>query len=170
MAKRKKGRGAGVKTIVSGIVGRGGVVSVSIITEVKAELSMNEAVKKVRRESIVCTDIWGGYDSLMFCGYRHLTNNHRYNFKQRKVYLACIEGFWSFGERGVDETIMESFNEKFRQYIKYMEWRYTNREKDLLGVPAELMVRQTRFLGDGTESPFPYYHDITKTDDIAMRG
>ena len=58
MANRKKGRGAGVKTIVSGIVGRGGVVSVSIITEVKAELSMNEAVKKVRRESIVCNDIW----------------------------------------------------------------------------------------------------------------
>ena len=58
MANRKKGRGAGVKTIVFGIVGRGGVVSVSIITEVKAELSMNEAVKKVRQESIVCNDIW----------------------------------------------------------------------------------------------------------------
>lgn len=155
MAKRKKGRGAGVKTIVFGIVGLGGKVSVSIVTEVKAESLMNEAVKKVRRESIVCTDIWGGYDSLMFCGYRHLTNNHRYNFKQRKVYLACIEGFWSFGERGVDETIMESFNEKFRQYIKYMEWRYTNREKDLLGVPAELMVRQTGFFGGWYRITFP---------------
>ena len=47
--KGKRGRGAGHKTIVFGILERGGKVSVSIVTDVKAESLMNETVKKVRR-------------------------------------------------------------------------------------------------------------------------
>ena len=54
---------------------------------------MNETVKKVRRGSIVYTDKWKGYDSLMFCGYRHLRIDHKYKFKQGNVYINGIEGF-----------------------------------------------------------------------------
>ena len=79
--KGKRGRGAGHKTIVFGILERGGKVSVSILSNVKAESLMNETVKKVRRGSIVYTDKWCGYDSLMFCGYRHLSTDHQYKFK-----------------------------------------------------------------------------------------
>jgi len=82
--KGKRGRGAGHKTIVFGILERGGKVSVSILPDVKAESLMNETVKQVRRVSIVYTDKWKGYDSLMFCGYRHLSIDHRYKFKQEK--------------------------------------------------------------------------------------
>jgi hypothetical protein len=51
--KGKRGRGAGHKTIVFGILVRGGKVSVSILTNLKAESLMNETVKKIRRGSIV---------------------------------------------------------------------------------------------------------------------
>jgi transposase len=78
----KRGRGAGHKTIMFGILERRGKVSVSIVTDVKAESLMSETVKKVRRGSIVYTDKWRGYDSLMFCGYRHLNIDHRNKFKQ----------------------------------------------------------------------------------------
>ena len=29
----------------------------------------------------------------MFCGYKHLNIDHRYKFKQGKVYINGIEGF-----------------------------------------------------------------------------
>ena len=85
--KGKRGRGAGGKTIVFGILERGGKVSVNIVKDVSAETLIHETVIKVRRGSIVYTDKWKGYDSLMFCGYRHLNVDHGYKFKQRKV---CI--------------------------------------------------------------------------------
>jgi len=138
--KGKRGRGAGHKTIVFGILERGGKVSVSIVTDVKAESLMNETVKKVRRGSIVYTDKWRGYDSLMFCGYRHLNIDHRYKFKQGKVYINGIEGFWAFAKERLIKHHGIS-KEKFLYYIKEMEWRYNNREKDLYEVLVELMLK-----------------------------
>jgi transposase len=137
--KGKRGRGAGHKTIVFGILERGGKVSVSIVTDVKAESLMNETVRKVRRGSIVYTDKWRGYDSLMFCGYRHLNIDHKYKFKQGKVYINGIEGFWSFAK----ERLMKHHGiskEKFLYYIKEMEWRYNNREKDIFEILVDLML------------------------------
>jgi len=137
--KGKRGRGAGHKTIVFGILERGGKVSVSIVTDVKAESLMSETVRKVRRGSIVYTDKWRGYDSLMFCGYRHLNIDHRYKFKQGKVYINSIEGFWAFAKERLIKHHGIS-KEKFLYYIKEMEWRYNNREKDLFEVLVDLML------------------------------
>jgi len=74
------------ETIVFGILKRSGKVSVSIMTDVIAESLMNEAVKKARRVSIVYTNIGSGYDSLMFCVYRHLNINHRYNSNKGSIH------------------------------------------------------------------------------------
>jgi transposase len=57
---------------------------------------MHETVRKVRRGSIVYNDKWRGYNSLMFCGYRHLNIDHRNKFTNGKVYINGVEGFWSF--------------------------------------------------------------------------
>ena len=138
--KGKRWRGASHKTIVFGILERGGKVSVSIVTDVKAESLMSETVRKVRRGSIVYTDKWRGYDSLMFCGYRHLNIDHRYKFKQGKVYINGIEGFWAFAKERLIKHHGIS-KEKFLYYIKEMEWRYNNREKDLFEVHVELMLK-----------------------------
>lgn len=139
--KGKRGRGAAGKTIVFGILERGGKVSVRIVTNVKAETLMNETVKKVRRGSIVYTDKWRGYDSLMFCGYRHLNIDHQYKFKQGKVYINGIEGFWSYAKERLIKYHGIS-KAKFLFYIKEMEWRYNNRGKDLFDLIIDYMVVQ----------------------------
>ena len=54
--KGNRGRGAAGKTIVFGILERGGKVSVGVIKDVSAETLMQETVKKVRRGSIVYTE------------------------------------------------------------------------------------------------------------------
>ncbi len=137
--KGNRGRGAGGKTIVYGILERGGRVSVSIVQDVSAESLMTETVKRVRRGSIVYTDKWRGYDSLMFCGYKHLNIDHRYKFKQGKVYINGIEGFWSFAKERLIKHHGIS-RKKFLYYIKEMEWRYNNRGKDLFEVLVDLMI------------------------------
>jgi len=137
--KGKRGRGAGGKTIVYGILERGGRVSVSIVQDVSAESLMIETVKRVRRGSIVYTDKWRGYDSLMFCGYKHLNIDHRYKFKQGKVYINGIEGFWAFAKERLIKHHGIS-RKKFLFYIKEMEWRYNNRGKDLFEVLVDLML------------------------------
>ena len=138
--KGKRGRGAGHKTIVYGILERGGKVMVSIIPNASAESLLTETVKKVRRGSIVYTDKWRGYDSLMFCGYKHLSIDHRYKFKYGKVYINGIEGFWSFAKERLIKHHGIS-KEKFLYYIKEMEWRYNNRGKDLFEVLVDLMLK-----------------------------
>jgi len=128
--KGKRGRGSRNKTIVFGILERRGKVSVSIVRDASAESLMMETVKKVRRGSIVYTDKWRGYNSLLFCGYKHLNIDHRYKFKQGKVYINGVEGFWAFAKERLIKFHGIS-QHKFLLYIKEMEWRYNNREKVL---------------------------------------
>jgi len=137
--KGKRGRGSRNKNIVFGILERNNKVSVSIVKDVSAESLLTETMKKVRRGSIVYTDKWKGYDSLMFCGYKHLSIDHSHRFKQGKVYINGIEGFWSFAK----ERMMKYHGvskEKFLYYIKEMEWRYNNKGKDLFSLLIDYMT------------------------------
>jgi transposase len=137
--KGKRGRGAGGKTIVFGILERGGKVAVNIVKDVSAETLINETVTKVRRGSIVYTDKWKGYDSLMFCGYRHLNIDHGYRFKQAKICINGVEGFWSFAKERLIKHHGISKN-KFLLYIKEMEWRYNNRDYNLFDLLVKYML------------------------------
>ena len=82
--KGKRGRGAAGKVPVFGILERDGLVKVQVLTDVRAETLFTYTVKMVRRGSLVYTDQYKGYDSLRFCGYRHLQVNHskRFAFRQ----------------------------------------------------------------------------------------
>jgi len=139
--KRKgmRGRGSRNKTIVYGILERDGKVSVSILMDASAESLIGETVKKVRRGSIVYTDRWGGYDSLMFSGYKHLSVDHRYKFSKGKVYINGIEGFWSYAKERLIKHHGIS-KERFLYYIKEMEWRYNNRDSDLYDLILKYML------------------------------
>ncbi len=96
--KGKRGRGAAAKVPVFGILERNGLVKVEVVKDVKAKTLMHHTIKTVRRGSICYTDKYLGYDSLMFCGYRHLKINHKKYFAAGKVYINGIEGFWSFAK------------------------------------------------------------------------
>jgi len=137
--KGKRGRGAGGKTIVFGILERGGKVSVKIVKDVSAETLIQEKVTKVRRGSVVYTDKWKGYDSLMFCGYRHLNIDHGCRFKQGKVCINGVEGFWSFAKERLIKHHGISKN-KFLWYIKEMEWRYNHRDQNLFELLVKYML------------------------------
>ena len=66
----------------------------------------------------------------MFCGYKHLKIDHEHKFKQGKVYINGVEGFWSFAKERLIKHHGISKG-KFLIYIKEMEWRYNHKEEDL---------------------------------------
>lgn len=138
--KGKRGRGAAGKVPVFGILERAGKVRVEVVPNVKAETLLSLAVKKVRRGSIVYTDKYQSYDSLMCCGFRHLKVDHSQYFASGKVYINGLEGFWSYAKERLIKFHGVS-KEKFPFYLKEMEFRYNHRkENDLFDILATYLT------------------------------
>jgi transposase len=131
--KGKRGRGAAGKVPVFGILERNGKVRVSVVPNVTAETLISLTVKTVRRGSIVYTDKFRSYDSLMYCGYRHLKIDHSKRFSSGKVYINGLEGFWSWAK----ERLIKHHGvspKYFPLYLKELEFRYNNRHKDIFEI------------------------------------
>jgi len=138
--KGKRGRGAANKVPVFGILERNGIVKVEPLKDVKATTLLNMTVKTVRRGSIVYTDKFRGYDTLMFCGYRHIKIDHKKNFASGKVYINGVEGFWRFAKERIIKFHGIS-KEKFPLYLKEMEFRYNNRNENLFNILANYLCK-----------------------------
>lgn len=121
---------------VFGILERNRVVKVDVVKDVTAASLLDLAIKTVRRGSIVYTDKFRSYDTLMFCGYRHLRVDHKKRYSSGKVYVNGLEGFWSFAKErlikfhGVSQA-------KFPLYLKEMEFRYNHRNENLFRMLAQ---------------------------------
>jgi transposase len=136
--KGKRGRGAAGKVPVFGILERDGQVHVSVVADVSAATLLRLTVKKVRRGSVVYTDRFGSYDSLMFCGYRHLKIDHQKLFSSGRVYINGLEGFWSWAK----ERLMKHHGvskARFPLYLKELEFRYNHRTDDLFDQVANYL-------------------------------
>ena len=131
--KGHRGRGAFNKVPVFGILERNGIVKVEVVKNVKAETLLTLTVQTVRRGSIVYTDKFKSYDSLIFCGYRHLKIDHKKKFSSGKVYINGVEGFWSYAKERLIKHHGVS-KERFPLYLKEMEFRYNNRGKSLFNL------------------------------------
>lgn len=136
--KGKRGRAAAGKVPVFGILERDGQVHVSVVADVSAATLLKLTVKKVRRGSVVYTDRFGSYDSLMFCGYRHLKIDHQKLFSSGRVYINGLEGFWSWAK----ERLMKHHGvskDRFPLYLKELEFRYNHRTEDLFDQVANYL-------------------------------
>ena len=128
--KGKRGRGARGKIPVFGILERQGKVKVEVVKDVKAETLLRERIKKVKRGSLIYTDQYRGYDGLVMYGLRHERIDHSKRFKNGKVYINGIEGFWSYAK----ERLMRFHgvsSKLFPMYLKELGFRYNRRGKDL---------------------------------------
>jgi transposase len=138
--KGNRGRGAAGKVPVFGILERNGIVHVNVVPNVTAETLLGLTVKKVRRGSVVYTDKFRSYDSLMFCGYRHLKVDHGKYFSSGKVYINGLEGFWSWAkERFIKHHGVSK--KYFPLYLKELEFRYNNRTSDIFDLVANYLCQ-----------------------------
>jgi transposase len=133
-----QGRGAPAKIPVFGILERHGRVQVTVVPNCSAATLLAETLKVVKRGTLVYTDRWKGYDTLAFCGYRHLRVDHQRRFSRGKVHINGLEGFWSYAKakfikhHGVSPA-------RFPLYLYEWQYRYNHRHENLF----ELVLRTT---------------------------
>lgn len=138
------GRSAPHKTPVFGILERQGRVQVTVVPDCSAETLRDQTLRWVKRGTLVYTDRWSGYDTLTFCGYRHLRINHARHFSRGKVHINGLEGFWSYAKgkfikhHGVSPR-------KFPQYLYEWQFRYNHRQENLFDL---LLAHSLKLLPD----------------------
>lgn len=131
--KGQRGRAAGGKSVVFGLLERDGRVYTKVVQSVDAATLMEIIKRKSRKGSVYFTDSFRSYNSLHRYG-KHYRVNHSHTFKTKNKYhshINGIEGFWSFCKhklynyRGVSKS-------NFPLYLKEMEWRYNHRNENML--------------------------------------
>jgi transposase len=127
---RNQGRSTPHKTPVFGILERKGQVQVSVVPDCSAATIRDHTLRWVKRGTLVYTDQWAGYDTLAFCGYRHLRLDHGRHFARGKVHINGLEGFWSYAKSKFIKHHGVS-PEKFPLYLYEWQYRYNHREEDL---------------------------------------
>ena len=128
--KGKRGRGAGGKTPVFGLLKRGGKVYTKIISDAKETTLMPIIKEKVIPDSIVYSDSWRGYNVLDVSEFKHYRINHSKLFTDKQNHINGIENFWNQAKRH-----LRKFNgvpkENFPLFLKECEWRFNNPKPQL---------------------------------------
>jgi len=123
--KGKRGRGAGGKIPVFGLLKRGGRVYTKIIPDASSATLIPIIERKVIPDSIVYSDSWRGYNVLDVSGFKHYRINHSQLFADKQNHINGIENFWNQAKRH-----MRKFNgvpkENFGLFLKECEWRFNN--------------------------------------------
>jgi transposase len=123
--KGKRGRGAGGKVPVFGLLKRGGKVYTQIIPDAKASTLMPIIKDRIAPDSIVYSDSLPSYNALDIADFRHFRINHSQLFADRHNHINGIENFWNQAKRH-----LRKFNgvpkENFNLFLKECEFRFNN--------------------------------------------
>ena len=130
--KGKRGRGAGRKTPVFGILQRKGSVYTEIVPDCARKTLQAIIRGKVEPDSVIHSDSWRGYNGLVDLGYKkHYRVHHGNNeFARGKSHINGIESFWSFAKRrlmkfhGIPQST-------FYLHLKECEFRFNNRNTNI---------------------------------------
>ena len=132
----KRGRGAVGKTIVFGLKKRGGNVYTQVIRNCSKSEILSLINSKISKETLVFTDGFKTYDSLVDLGYKkHYRVYHGKNeFSKKngkiKNHINGIENFWGIAKvrlykfRGLDKRT-------FYLHLKECEFRFNHRHENL---------------------------------------
>ncbi|MFD0323024.1 IS1595-like element ISLgu1 family transposase [Lysobacter gummosus] len=136
----KRGRGAGKKTIVFGMLKRGQHVYTQIVPNCKTATLQALIRGHIRLESEILSDCLSSYDGLVDLGYaKHWRIRHSGNhFAEGDNHINGIESFWSFAKRR-----LAKFNglakTTFYLHLKECEFRFNHRHDDLYRATLKLL-------------------------------
>jgi hypothetical protein len=71
-----------------------------VVKDVTAETLLKESIRKVKRGSLIYTDMFKSYDGLVMYGFRHERIDKSIRFSNGRVYINGIEGFWGMRKGG----------------------------------------------------------------------
>ena len=137
--KGKRGRGAGSKTPVFGILQRGGKVYTEIVPNC-AKATLQAIIRgRVAPKSVIHSDSWRGYNGLVDIGYKkHFRVQHGNDeFVKGKSHINGIESFWSFAKRRLLKFHGVS-GSTFYLHLKECELRFNYRNENIYVIVLKL--------------------------------
>ena len=127
----KRGRGAEGKTIVFGMVERGGDLQTHVVPNVKRETLEPLILKNVEAGSQISSDEWGAYNQLSGKGYDHGTVDHgKEEWVNGNTHVNTLEGFWSQLKRSISGTHVHVSKKHLAKYLGEFEFRFNLRNSE----------------------------------------
>ena len=144
--KGKRGRGAGGKTIVFGLLKRNGKVYTEIVPDCSRATLQAIIRGKVDPETVIHSDGWRGYNGLVDLGYKkHFRVDHgKDEFVRGKSHINGIESFWGIAKtrlskrRGIKKDV-------FLLHLKECEFRFNFRNQNLYAKLLEILKNNSLF-------------------------
>jgi len=119
----------GNKTIVVGMLERGGELVTQVVTR-RTKYHMHALIQgQVLPGTTICTDEMGGYKDIDHKGYRHLKVNHNRGQYASKAGggVNALEGFWAQLKRGINGTHIHVSGKHLPKYLGEFEYRWNMR-------------------------------------------
>lgn len=143
-----RGRGAGKKVIVFGLLKRNGKVYTQIVPNVSRETLKQIVQSKVELDSTIYSDGWKSYDGLVDWGYkRHYRVNHGNNeFVNRnnpRNHINGIENFWGIAKVRLAK-LRGLRKDHFNLHLKECEFRYNMRHEDMYKTLLKLLRKERK--------------------------
>ena len=124
----KRGRGAPNKTIVFGMLERGGDIMATVVPNVRKLTLQPIIAENVEPGSTVHTDELGSYKGIDRAGYRHETVNHGLGeYVSGDSHVNGLEGFWARLKLSIHGTHVHVSGKHLPKYVKEFEYRYNMR-------------------------------------------
>lgn len=126
------------KTIVFGMVQRGGHVETKVVENVKGETLLPEIFSTVHQGSTISTDEMHTYKNLPELGFKHGYVAHAKDQWRNGIHCTnTIEGFWARLKLSIKGTHVHVSKKHLPKYLAEFEFRYNNR-----GEAAPMMLNK----------------------------
>ena len=122
------------KSVVFGIIERGGDVVTCHVRDRAAATVTPHIVQFVKAGSRISTDDWTGYNALVERhGYDHAAVNHSAKeYVRDDIHTNSIESFWSQVKRGINGTYVWVSKKHLQTYLREFEYRNNLRRQPAL--------------------------------------
>lgn len=126
----KRGRGAGKKIPVIGILQRDGNVFVQVMKDSSSKQIWPVIKDNVSFDATVYTDGFTVYDHVLIGFDKHHKVKHHINeFARGRYHINGIESFWSYAKHSIRKRNGVR-KEHFPYHLKEIQWRYNHRHEN----------------------------------------
>jgi transposase-like protein len=126
--RRITGTGGKDKTVVFGMVERGGKVKAQVVSSRKRSTLQPEIYKHVEAGSALYSDALLSYRGLE-SNYAHQVIDHAVSYVEGTVHTNTMENFWALLKRGISGTYVSVEPFHLFRYLDEQSFRYNNRKQ-----------------------------------------
>jgi transposase len=118
------------KTIIMGMMERGGRVTTEVVASRARKDLWPPILENVAKKSEIHTDELAAYGSIVMHGYQHRRINHSAGqyVSAQGITVNSIEGFWSQLKRSINGTHIHVSGKHLWKYAKEAEYRFNRRD------------------------------------------